>query len=265
MIQYHTILPPADLRSLIRFYWILESDEPHTHRSMACGSVEMVFHYAGVFDELSKQDIATATPITGFQGPAHHYRRYTISTGFGIFGVYMYPFAIPVLFDMPASALSNEMPDLPALLGAAGRQLEETIMLAKNNQQRVSILNSFFRNRMQELPEADQPIASCIVALQEQSCLGSIGEWASHAFLSQRQFERRFKSLAGFSPKLFSRISRFQQATQQYNKDFLSLTALAQQCGYYDQSHFIHDFREFSGFHPRHFFKGHSEGTVWRD
>jgi len=265
MIQYHTILPPPDLRSLIRFYWILESDEAYTHRSLACGSVEMVFHYAGVFDELDKQDIATASPITGFQGPTHRFRRYTTSTGFGIFGVYMYPFSIPVFFDMPATALSNEIPDLPALLGASGRQLEEAVMLAKDNQQRVSILNSFFRRRMRELPAADQPIASCIVALQQQPLLLPVSEWASHSFLSLRQFERRFKSLAGFSPRLFSRISRFQQATQQYNTDFLSLTALAQQCGYYDQSHFIHDFKEFSGFHPRHFFKGNTEGMAWRD
>lgn len=265
MIRYHTILPPPDLRSLIRFYWTLESDGPYTHRSLACGSVEMVFHYAGVFDELDKQDLATATPITGLQGPAHRYRRYTTGAGFGIFGVYMYPFAIPVLFDMPASALSDEIPDLPSLLGASGRQLEETIMLAKNNQERIGILNSFFRMHLRELPAADQPIASCIIALQEQPQLLPVSEWASHAFLSQRQFERRFKSLAGFSPKLFSRISRFQQATQQYNKDSLSLTALAQHCGYYDQSHFIHDFREFSGFHPREFFKGNAEGTAWRD
>lgn len=265
MIRYHTIIPPPDLRSLIRFYWILEGDEPYTHRSLACGSVEMVFHYAGVFDELNKQNIAAATAVTGLQGPSHQYRRYSIDTGFGILGVYMYPFAIPVLFNMPASTLSNEMPDLPSLLGASGRQLQEMVMLAENNQRRISILNTFFRKHLRELPAVDQPIASCIIALQQQPHLSSVSEWASHAFLSQRQFERRFKSLAGFTPKLFSRISRFQQATQQYNKDFLSLTALAQQCGYYDQSHFIHDFREFSGFHPREFFKGNAEGTAWRD
>ncbi|TXJ23716.1 MAG: AraC family transcriptional regulator [Chitinophagaceae bacterium] len=84
-------------------------------------------------------------------------------------------------------------------------------------------------------------------------------------YLSTRQFERNFKEFAGFSPKLYSRIIRFQSAIEQYGQTGKSLTEIAYDCGYYDQSHFIHDFKEFSGLHPRHYFGGKAEGTSWKD
>lgn len=44
-----------------------------------------------------------------------------------------------------------------------------------------------------------------------------------------------------------------------------SLTDIAYDCGYYDQSHFINDFKEFSGYHPSQYFSGQTEGTTWKD
>ncbi|MBO9660186.1 MAG: helix-turn-helix domain-containing protein [Chitinophagaceae bacterium] len=50
-----------------------------------------------------------------------------------------------------------------------------------------------------------------------------------------------------------------------FGNEYRTLTEIAYQCGYYDQSHFIHDFKEFSGYHPRHYFKGDTEGTRWKE
>jgi AraC-like DNA-binding protein len=66
--------------------------------------------------------------------------------------------------------------------------------------------------------------------------------------LSVKQFERRFKATAGFPPKQYARIARFQSTKWKYVQHrFDSLTKLAYACNYYDQSHFIREFREFSG------------------
>ncbi|MBL7727053.1 MAG: helix-turn-helix domain-containing protein, partial [Dinghuibacter sp.] len=55
------------------------------------------------------------------------------------------------------------------------------------------------------------------------------------------------------------------QAMQRYGNRALRLTDIAYECGYFDQSHFIHDFKQFSGYTPAVFFKGGAEGTEWRD
>jgi len=92
-----------------------------------------------------------------------------------------------------------------------------------------------------------------------------VDELAKRSFLSTRQFERNFKNFSGFSPKLYSRIIRFQSATQQYGTCYNTLTDIAYDCGYYDQSHFIHDFKQFSGYHPKQYFSGKAEGVEWRE
>jgi AraC-like DNA-binding protein len=51
----------------------------------------------------------------------------------------------------------------------------------------------------------------------------------------------------------------------QYGNKKKSLTSIALECGYYDQSHFIHDFKEFPGLHPKYIFSGNSDATKWRE
>ena len=69
--------------------------------------------------------------------------------------------------------------------------------------------------------------------------------------LSERSFERKFKEYIGISPKLFSRICRFQASLKQLrNNDFSKLSDVAFENEYADQSHFIRAFKEFAGFSP---------------
>lgn len=262
---YYTIPPPPSLSTYVRFFWVLESDEPYCHRSMADGCAEMIFHYKGVFDEITDGKTEKSF-ITGLHGPSKSYRRFTIDKSFGIFGVYLYPFAIPQLFSLPANELSDQIPDLITLFGAEGRELEEKIMLAQNNRVRATIMTTFLERKL--LKNITQRPAFCtlISKMINAKTLATVDQLAKHSFLSVRQFERKFKLFSGFSPKLYSRIIRFQHATQQYgNVVTKSLTDIAYDCGYYDQSHFIHDFKQFSGYHPKQYFSGKAEGVEWRN
>jgi AraC-like DNA-binding protein len=95
--------------------------------------------------------------------------------------------------------------------------------------------------------------------------LETVEQLSAQFNLSQRQFERKFTEYAGFTPKVYSRIIRFQSALSHYGSDYKSLTDIAYECGYYDQSHFIHEFKEFSGYHPGQYFKGRPEGIEYRE
>ncbi|WP_315823731.1 helix-turn-helix transcriptional regulator [Paraflavitalea speifideaquila] len=78
--------------------------------------------------------------------------------------------------------------------------------------------------------------------------------------LSERSFERKFKEYIGISPKLFSRICRFQASLQQLrNNDFSKLSDIAFENDYSDQSHFIRAFKEFAGFSPFQYQRSSSE------
>jgi transcriptional regulator GlxA family with amidase domain len=78
---------------------------------------------------------------------------------------------------------------------------------------------------------------------------------ASEACLSRRQFERIFLAYIGISPKQFLKIVRFQNAIFiNHNSNAKSLTDLALKAGYYDQSHFINEMKELTGYTPKKLF-----------
>lgn len=85
------------------------------------------------------------------------------------------------------------------------------------------------------------------------SCL-PLSEVVVHTGLSLRQFERRFLVQYGMTPKLFQRLRRFEHAVYALRDAHLisgkRLAGIAAECGYFDQSHFIKDFRQFSGVSP---------------
>lgn len=69
--------------------------------------------------------------------------------------------------------------------------------------------------------------------------------------LSAKRFIERFKTEVGVSPKRYCRIRRFQQAVARAHRgDLVDWAQVALECGYYDQAHFIHEFRSFSGLTP---------------
>ncbi len=268
-MKYFTISPTADLARYVRFFWVLEHDldhsQPYFHRTMADGCAEMVFHFKGQFDEILKTDQTELSFRSGIHGQSQTFRRFKIGEDFGIFGVYLYPYAIPALFGIPAAELSNQMPDLATFLGKPGTELEERVMLAADHAERVNILSEFLRNASAAGSVHEPAVFSVISNVIRSNGIAKIPELAAQSFLSTRQFERKFLAFSGFSPKLFSRIIRFHSALNEYGNKDKSLTEIAYECGYYDQSHFIRDFKAFSGEHPKTYFSGNAEGMGYRD
>jgi len=69
--------------------------------------------------------------------------------------------------------------------------------------------------------------------------------------MSPKRFIERFKRDVGLTPKRYCRIRRFQQALRcAHGGPAVNWTQVALDCGYFDQAHFIHDFRGFSGVTP---------------
>ena len=263
-IRYQIIRPGSLLAKHVRFFWILESDQPYEHRSLADGGIEMIFHYKGTFDEITSNG-SSPSALSAIQGTSSSYQVYTCKSAFGIFGVYFYPFAIPALFVMPTDELSNEMPDLATFLGAQGRVLEEKMMTSGNHTERVSIISKFLEERVVRIGNGDNQMHQVIHSIIHTTGKINIDFLAEECSLSRRQFERRFKMLAGFSPKMYERIVRFQNAADEYKNQNKSLTQIALENGYYDHAHFANDFKKFSGHNPKDYFSGKEVGHEWRD
>ena len=79
----------------------------------------------------------------------------------------------------------------------------------------------------------------------------AISEIADGIGISSRRFIQLFSDQVGLTPKVFCRVRRFQQALHKVNGGgAIDWADLAAACGYFDQAHFIHDFRAFAGITP---------------
>jgi AraC-like DNA-binding protein len=241
--------------------------DPYIYRSMADPCAEMVFHYKGLWQDVDENNtIITGTETTStLQAPTGRYKRFVTAGGFGIFGVYFYPYAIPELFKLSSGELQGDMPTVAHVLGAEGRLLEERVLSAGNNHQRVNLLIEWLTAKVQKIFTSATPIQHCIRHMIHTCDSPRVEDLATGYNISARQLERKFKTITGLTPKSFLRISRFQHALKQYGGNYRSLKDIAYDCGYYDQSHFIHDFKEFSGYEPRNYFAGKAEGIEYRE
>lgn len=256
-MNYKIIYPPPQLADFVRFFWFLEisatSNMPFIHHAFAHHSPEIIFCYKGQF----KHKIANETEtnlISGVYGQTQTFSKATSITDFGIFGFYLYPYALTQLFCLPANELTNQSIDIKTLCGKEGEMLEEKIMLAANNNQRVELICDFLEARLQNIRMDYMRFCLSIKALSKSYQITSAKEFADKNFLSLRQFERKFKGFSGFNPKLFLRITKF---NSMLGKPFKNkpLVEIANDYGYYDSSHFTHDFQKFSNHNPKEYFK----------
>jgi len=267
---YYTIDPPPELARYVRSFWVFEGSgydqNPYVYRSMADACAEMVFHYKGVFHEISgnSKQHKNIGGLAMLQGPTRQYSRYVVNEDFGIFGAYLFPFAVPDIFRLSSLEIQHEMPSIADSFGPEGRILTEKILTARNNNERVSILSDYLLKKLRQFNNPDSTLHECIKHFIFSRNPVCIEETTRQFNISERQLERKFKTITGLTPKTYSRISRFQQAMKNYGRKFKNLTDIAYECGYYDQSHFIHDFREFSGYEPGTYFAGKAEGIEYR-
>lgn len=113
------------------------------------------------------------------------------------------------------------------------------------------ILDAYFTSRLQLTPGklALQPLRARIEA---EGGLVRMDALCAQAAVSARQLDRLFRSHLGLSPKTFARVVRFQRALTMLKGDpGCTLAAVAARCGYYDQPHFVREFKAYAGVAPR--------------
>ena len=115
---------------------------------MADTCPELIFHYRSRFNEYFTDGSSQSSFLSGIHGQAQSTRKFHVNKAFGIFGVYLYPQCIPWLFGVPSTALTNEMVDLNTLCGQKDGELEESMMMAVDNVQRVNIITTFLERKI---------------------------------------------------------------------------------------------------------------------
>ncbi|MBL7952075.1 MAG: AraC family transcriptional regulator [Flavobacteriales bacterium] len=250
-MRYHTHPAPPELAPWVRYCWSLESttagDAPH--RLTAEIGANLVFILRGSFTEA---DGSTA-PAAHLAGAVTRSADMTGHGPFALFGVYLWPWSVEALFGSTAADQHDRFTALHVLWGARGERLGAAVGAAATVEQRIALLRDAFL----AAPHApvDDVLNTVVRGMLEHAAPPDLDATVAASGLARRQFERRFKRCTGFSPALFLRIVRFQRTYRMLeNGTATTLTDVAHAAGYFDQSHFIRDFKRFSGLNPKAYF-----------
>jgi AraC-like DNA-binding protein len=255
--MYQTALPAPGLRHYVSCFWegelTIGNNQVHTYHAIANSKVEWLFCYAGSYSTNNDNGQQVQVPTACFYGQANTCKQYTSTAAAnGIFGVRLYAHAIPLLFNMPATELTNQYIDISSLLNNRGSELADEILQADTFEERVAIISAFLVSQTQKRLPALTRFEAFITAMNQTGM--PVRELSARVHLSQRQFERQFKYLTGFSAKTFFKIARFENMMEALGcgagKVPQSLTDMALEHGYYDQSHLNRHFKEFTGMTP---------------
>jgi len=166
-------------------------------------------------------------------------------------GVRFRPGGAHPFLPFPVSELNDDVVDMESIWGTAIRSIYEQILSAPTPDEKFRVVEQVLLKVSNGTLSMDPPSA---FALRELRCATedlSIRELASRVGLSQRQLLRRFERHVGLGPKVLARVFRFQNVVQRLSrKQGVHWAQIANDAGYYDQSHFVRDFQQFTGLNP---------------
>jgi AraC-like DNA-binding protein len=164
-------------------------------------------------------------------------------------GVELKPQALNTLFDIDAAELSDGMVDLNVF---STDNLNEQLLNADNERDQIAVVTQLLRTRADASPRADSLVAQSLRLIHENIGSIQVRHLLKSLNVSERQFERRFGRSVGVPPGRYLRMMRFQEAVRLMKAGRVErLSDMAYDLGYTDQSHFIKDVREFTGYTPR--------------
>lgn len=238
--------PREELRPYVRYYWVLESDEPFSVLTFPIGCPQMIFHGRSplFIPELSsRQDKFTISGQVNF--PAHIASDGDTEMIVAVF----YPHTIGMFIDTPPSAFYNQEISGYDVGNKQLNLLADRIFDCADSETAVSLIEKWLTARIAPSLNIER-IGTSLTALLRSPSI-SIENLAGIACLGKKQYGRLFRECVGMNPKEYGRIARFQRALRMLQLGSRDYADIAYSNGYSDQSHFIRDFRQFSGMTPK--------------
>jgi AraC-like DNA-binding protein len=256
MIKF--IEPNKTLSRFIKNFCVVEMnncvDYLPFERVFPNGNACTVFHYGHSSKFKQKSSGEYIEPNLVICGQQSNYYDLSLAGETGMILTAFKPHGLKAFFNFPAKELLNENISLNLLIKNEANVLEDKLLNSINNEQRINHLENFFTKRLIFNRDFDR-IDHAIKLIENYKGQIKTQQISREVCLGIKQFERIFSNHVGMNPKKFSSIIRFQNVIQMKRKfKELNMSQLAFDNGYYDQSHFIHDFKSLTGLSPKDFF-----------
>ncbi len=250
--------PPesAPLKKLIKYFWASECSEAiHlNHTILPVSNIDLIFNFLSPI-HYEKNGVHHETPgnifFSGLRSDPLLMKQkgQVLTIGVSFFPTGFYPF-----FKIPVSEFKNHTTGLDQVLNRSTEELEQQLRETDRTADKIRLLETFFLRLLDQtevLPRDTRLLMNHFYSENR-----GIREFCRTHGVHPRTLERMFNKYVGTSPKGFLRLNRFQMALNTLLKpEQGALTPLAHEFNFYDQPHFIKDFKSFTGSSPSRFLK----------
>jgi len=257
-MRYQEFRPNSFLKNYVQCYFVCETDTAvfTQDKVFATGFIEIMFNLGTDGpQQLINGDLTTKPDI---QLWGQTIQPFTFSS-FGkhsMFGIRFFPHTAACFFNEPIEEFNDQVIDFKDIGSKEIVLLHAKLWDAKSLDRRIELVEEFLLRRLSLFMNKFTRLAlvnSIMHDLSKDDFFENINSVASRYGVSSRYLQKIFLSYSGLGPNLFCKIAGFQKSIHLVAGKDLSLTSIAHQCGYFDQSHFIKDFKFFTGSAPSRF------------
>jgi AraC-like DNA-binding protein len=244
-------IPAAPLNRCIRMLWYAQAPHVahHRERVLPTGRTQIILNLARDFLlDCPAGQPTHRTPPSVIVGARSTYEIIDSSDLADLIGIVFHHGGFAPFIAHTADLFSNRSVPLDELWGSAATSLRDRLRELPTPAERLRCLERFLMARFSAQLTGHPLVDFALRAFESAPSAATVREVARSTGLSERRFSQIFREQVGLSPKVFTRVQRFQRTVTQLHAGLdIPWAEMALDCGYYDQSHFANEFRAFSG------------------
>jgi AraC-like DNA-binding protein len=254
-MTYYEFKPGKPLQQYVKCYYVYESATQAAFEDTVfpCGSMEIVFNLGTGNWQTGVGDAFVTTPAIELWGQLIRPLSVRSIGRNTMLGIRFFPHAAASIINDNINGFNNQVVDYNDVMGKTIRTLHMQLLDPGTWNKRIALVEAFL---LQQLSLAEKRLHKVAAVnqmmreLRQNDLFYTMENVASRFGISARYMQQLFAQYTGLSPKLYSQITRFQNSLQLVRAGNTSLTSIAYECGYADQSHFIKEFKTFTGSTP---------------
>ena len=240
MYNYREYNPDIRLTPWVKNYWWSDGfvNSEVVPKVFPDGCTDVMF----IFNKV------TGTSFSGIFGTMTTFVNVDFPAFTKMFGIRFKPARIAAFTRVPINEFTDGAVEFSLVDSLFDKYFYETLPEKQSVEEIINHTNNQLVRQLSRLYDFDKQVIRAVELISDAKGKLVLADVASDVCLSQRHFERKFKSMVGVSPKMFSKIFRFKHAAQYLqNNPNIDLLTVAVECGYYDHTHLIKDFKSMSG------------------
>ncbi len=250
-MKFDKYFPIDQLQSYIKYFVVSENELENVYKVFPSTGLVIGFQYKGRLTTL-RDNAERELTSAGITGITDGYKVFRNSADIGTVLVYFTEIGFSHFAPQPANELFNLSLSLDDIFKKVQlNEVEEKLAVAPTDQLRVKIVEQFLVSQLKDI-KTDKLIVEAVKLIHQSNGTIRIKEINKKLFVSQSPFEKRFKKVVGTTAKKFASIVRFNNVLNSLNKT-KTLTEICYENNFFDQAHFIKDFKQFTGDTPENF------------